>query len=203
MGEVYEAADQCFAPRHLPTRPAAPVAAPADRAHETYRQAQDALDRYYLPHAVDNAIRLFQATVNQDPRFALAYAGLARANFYLYWQMRDARYIAPARDNAEQALLLDATLASVHVTLGRLYTGTGENDLAAQELNQALRLSPRDAEAYYALAALYNAQGRTADVVPTYQKAMDLAPQDPNVLLRAAAGYEVLHRRGCARIHDI
>ncbi len=114
--------------------------------------------------------------MTEDPKFALAYAGLARANFYLYWQMRDARYIAPARANAERALLLDATLASVHVTLGRLYTETGEKDLAAQELNQALRLSPRDAEAYYALAALYDAQGRTADVVPTYQKAMDLAP---------------------------
>ena len=167
-----------FAPRLHPARPAAPVFTTSGSAHETYLKAQDALDHYYRPHGVEDAIRLFQTTLSHDPGFALAYAGLARANFYLYWQMRDARYIAPARANAEQALAHNASLASVHVTLGRLYTETGEKDLAAQELNEALRLDPRDAEAYYALAALYDAQGRTGDVVSNYQKAMDLDPQN-------------------------
>jgi eukaryotic-like serine/threonine-protein kinase len=167
-----------FAPRLHPTRPVAPAFTTSGSAHETFLKAQDALDHYYRPHGVENAMRLFQATVDRDPRFATGYAGLARANFYLYWQMRDARYIDPARSDAEKALALDATLASVHVTLGRLYTETGKTDLAAQELNEALRLDPRGAEAYYALAALYDAQGRTADVVPNYQKAMDLKPEE-------------------------
>ncbi len=150
----------------------------AGGAHATYLRAQDALDHYYRPHGLEDAVRLFDETVRQDPGFALAYAGLARANFQQYWQMRDTKYIEPARANAEKALSLDSKLASVHVTLGRLYTETGKNDLAAQELNEALRLDPRDAEAYYARATLYDKQGRTADVEPAYQEAIDLAPGD-------------------------
>jgi eukaryotic-like serine/threonine-protein kinase len=84
-----------------------------------------------------------------------------------------------------QALDLDRELASVHVTLGMLYTETSHNDLAAQELQQALRLDTKNADAYGALAELYNKQGRTQDVIPNYQKAMELAPADwrwPNQL---------------------
>jgi len=147
-------------------------------AHSTYLKGQDALDHYYRPHAVDDAIRLFQATIARDQTFALAYAGLARADFLQYWQNRDASYIEPSRTNAEKALSLDSSLASVHVTLGRLYTETGKNDLAAQELDKALQLDHRSAEAYYALATLYDKQGRSADVEPNYQKAMALAPDD-------------------------
>jgi eukaryotic-like serine/threonine-protein kinase len=155
------------------------TAAPsAGGAHETYLKAQKALDRYYVPHAVEDAIQLLNTTVQQDPEFALAYAGLARANFLQYWQMRDTKYVEPARANAEKALLLDAKLASVHVVLGRLYTETGENDLAAQELNAALKLDRRNAEAYYAFAMLYGKQDRPNDVLANFQTAMDLAPDD-------------------------
>jgi serine/threonine-protein kinase len=160
------------------TPKSAALTAPAGGAHNTYRQAQDALDHYYRPHGVEDAIRLFEATIRTDPGFALAYAGLARANFLQYWQMRDPKYVEPARANAEKALSIDAKLASVHVTLGRLYTETGQRDLAAQEIDEALRLDPRDAQAYHALATLYDVQGRTEDVVPNYQKAIDLAPED-------------------------
>jgi serine/threonine-protein kinase len=163
-------------PAHTPKT--ATSTAPAVGAHNTYLQAQDSLDHYYRPHGVDDAIRLFEATIHQDPGFALAYAGLARANFQQYSQMRDPKYVEPARANADKALSLDAKLASVHVTLGRLYTETGQHDLAAQEIDEALHLDPRDSEAYYALAALYDLQGRTDEVVPNCQKAIDLAPED-------------------------
>lgn len=155
------------------------VAAPsAGGAHETYRQAEDKLDHYYRPHAIEDAIALLEKTTQQDPGFALAYAGLARANFMQYWQLGDTKYVEPARSYAEKALKLNSRLASVHVTLGRLYTTTGEKELAAQELDQAIKLDSRNAEAYYALATLYDAQGRTDDVIPNFQHAMDLAPDD-------------------------
>jgi eukaryotic-like serine/threonine-protein kinase len=160
------------------TRREAAAAPSAGGAHETYGKAQDALDHYYRPHALENAIDLLNRTVEQDPNFALAYAGLARANFLQYWQMRDTKYVEPARANAEKALGLDAKLASVHVTLGRLYTETGKKDLAGQELNKALKLDERNGEAFYAFAMLYDTEGRTADAIENFQKAMDFAPDD-------------------------
>ena len=79
---------------------------------------------------------------------------------------------------ATTALSLDRNLTSVHVTLGRLYTETGKNDLASQELNEALRLDANNAEAFHGLAELYQKQGRNDEVEPALRKAADLAPDD-------------------------
>lgn len=147
-------------------------------AHATYAQAKDLLDHYYRSKALGQAIPLFEEIIAKDPQFALAHAGLARAHFLLYWRNRDPQHLQPALDAAAKALAIDRNLASVHVTLGRLYTETAKVDLATQELNEALRLEPRNAEAHHGLAELYYRQGRLADVEPELHKAIDLAPND-------------------------
>src|SRR6185436_3071287 len=53
-------------------------------AHADYLNAQDLLDHYYKPRNIENAIPLFQKTISEDPRFALAHAGLGRAYFLQY-----------------------------------------------------------------------------------------------------------------------
>jgi eukaryotic-like serine/threonine-protein kinase len=154
-------------------------------AHADYLKAQDLLDHYYKPHNIENAVPLFQKTIAEDPKFALAYAGLGRAYFLQYRDTHNSSLIENVQSACEQALAIDGELESVHVTLGMLYTETSRNDLAAQELQQALRLDTKSAEAYGALAELYNKQGRNADVIPNYQKASELAPGDwrwPNQL---------------------
>lgn len=176
-----------FAPWGRIVKPAdaANSAPPPASSRTLYFQGKDALDHYYRPHAVENAIPLLNAARQKDPRFAMAYEELARANFLQFWQLRDGKYLQPARVNAETALQLNPNLASVHVTLGRIYTEMGKDDLATQELEQAQSLNPNDADAYYALAILYDKEQRTGDVVPNYQKAMDLAPGEwsyPNSL---------------------
>lgn len=150
----------------------------ASGAHASFLKAQDALDHYYRRRGAEQATELFQKTIAEDPQFALAYGGLARANFLQYWQLDDSKYLEPAFSAATRALALDPKLASVHVTLGMLYTQTSKNDLASQELNAALRLDSLNAEAYYAMAELYYRQGRGADVEPALRKAVDLAPTD-------------------------
>lgn len=156
-----------------------PSARPAaGGAHDTFLKAQDQLDHYYQPQGVEKATKLFETTIAEDPQFALAYAGLARANFLRFWQEGEPRYVEPAVAAATQALSLDRNLASVHVTLGRIYTETGKNDLAAQELNEALRLDPRNAEAHHGQALLFWKQGRKADAGAAMMQAIDLAPQD-------------------------
>src|SRR5437868_10928782 len=126
----------------LPARTGVAIGA----AHGDYLKAQDLLDHYYKPDNIKNAVALFQKTVAEDPKFALAYAGLGRAHFLRYRDTRDATLIDQTQTNCSQALALDRELASVHVTLGMLYTETTRNDLAAQELQQALRLDSKNAE---------------------------------------------------------
>jgi len=158
--------------------PGKPAGSSVAGAHATYLKAQDLLDHYYRPSNLEAAISLFEKTLAEDPKFALAYAGLGRAYFIRYRESPAEALRSKAQTACEQALTLDRELASVHVTLGMLYTETTRNDLAAQELQQALRLDTKNAEAYGALAELHAKQGRDKDVIPNYQKAAELAPND-------------------------
>jgi len=158
--------------------PSTTTATPVLSAREDYSKAHDLLEHYYKPKALETAIPLFQKVVEKDPQYAPAWADLGRANFMQFWQLRDNGFIEPARSASLRALALNRELPSVHVTLGMLYTQTGQNDLAAQELSDALKLDSRNAEAYSALAELYYRQGRTADVEPTYRKSVELDPEN-------------------------
>jgi len=160
-----------FAPRPAAQTP--PAGLPED-----YRRARDLLAHYYRPQALESAIPLLEQIVGRDPRFAPAFADLARANFLQFTQQRETKYIEPAREAALHALALAPELASAHVTLGALYGWTSQNDLASHELEEALRLDRFNAAAYGAMADLYKREGRAELVEPTLQKAVSLAPDD-------------------------
>jgi serine/threonine protein kinase/Flp pilus assembly protein TadD len=151
---------------------------PIAAVHDDYQKAHDLLAHYYRPQALEAAIPLLQKTVERDSRFAPAFADLGRANVLQFIQQRDPKYIDPARQAGLQALSLKPDLASAHVTLGMLYTWTGKNDLAVQELDEALRLDKYNAQAYGAQAELFYRQGRNDEVETTLQKAVNLAPED-------------------------
>jgi len=151
---------------------------PIAAVQDDYQNAHDLLEHYYRPQALETAIPLLEKTVAQDPHFAPAFADLGRANVLQFIQQRDTKYIEPARQASLQALTLKPDLASAHVSLGMLYTWTGKNDLAAQELDQALRLDKYNAQAYGAQAELFYRQGRNEEVEATLQKAVSLAPEE-------------------------
>lgn len=151
---------------------------PIAAVQDDYQNAHDLLEHYYRPQALETAIPLLEKTVAQDPRFAPAFADLGRANVLQFIQQRDTKFIEPARQASLQALTLKPDLASAHVSLGMLYTWTGKNDLAAQELDQALRLDKYNAQAYGAQAELFYRQGRNDEVEATLQKAVSLAPEE-------------------------
>ena len=158
-------------------------------AEEDYRRAHDLLTHYYRPQAVETAVPLLDRIVAKDPRFAPAHADLGRANLLQFLQYRDAKYVEGARQSALRAVALAPELASAHVTLGSLYAHTGQNDIAAHELDEALRLDRFNAAAYGALADLYGRQGRTELVEPTLKKAVSLAPDDWNLVQQLGEYY--------------
>lgn len=158
--------------------PAKNATAPLLNAREGYLNARDLLEHYYKPKALATAIPLFQTVVDKDPWFAPAWADLGRANFLRFWQLRDNHYIEPARTASLRALALNRELVSAHVTLGMLYTETGQNDLAMQELSDAMSLDSRSAEVYSALGELYFREGRAKDIEPAFQKSVELGPDN-------------------------
>jgi len=169
----------------LPNK-SAPVAAVQD----DYEKARDLVEHYYRPQALDTVIPMLERITQRDPNFAPAYADLGRANMLQYVQLRDDKYIEPARQASLKALGLNPNLATPHVTLGTLYTWTGKHELASQELDEALKLDKRNASAYAARGNLFAEQGRNSDAESDLRNAVSLAPDDWGILLRLGAYYD-------------
>ena len=105
---------------------ATPVSVRADtenlQAYELYLKARELfIARSDLPES----LRLFERTVELDPRFARGWEGLASvASVMRSWGYDDRDYRAVARSGAERALALDGTLSMPWAALGQVKTDT-------------------------------------------------------------------------------
>lgn len=165
------------------------TAVPQTGAQAEYTRARELMDHYYRPAAVETAIPLLEAVIQQNPQFAPAFAELGRANLLQFVQQRDTKYIDPARHAALRAIELAPEMASPHVTLGALYGRTSQNELARHELDQALKLDRFHAPAYGALGDLYYRQGRAELVELTLKQAVSLAPDDWSLVAQLGEYY--------------
>jgi serine/threonine protein kinase len=95
---------------------------------------------------LETAARFYEQAINEDPNYALAYAGLAEA----YGNLGVRGYIPPAEgrrkleEAARRAVALDPNLAEAHVAVGYSLMGYAPYDFPAaeRELRRATELSP-------------------------------------------------------------
>jgi tetratricopeptide (TPR) repeat protein len=134
-----------------------------------------------------DAIRWFQRSIDADPTYAPAYAGMADA----YAQVGYGSYVAPeesfarARAAAVRALELDATLPEAHAALGftLMYYDWDFAD-AEVEYRQALALNPNAALAHQWYAYLLTAMERPAEEAEReIAAAKRLDPLSPAILI--------------------
>jgi serine/threonine-protein kinase len=148
-------------------------------AYENYARA-----RYHVqkvtPQDLRSAIGSFQQAIDEDPNYALAYAGLAEA-----YRIQAIAAFAPSNDvcpkakaMATRALELDESLADAHVVLGwvaLLYErdwGNGE-----KEIKRAIELAPNNPDAHRAYAVFFEYVGRNEEAVKEARLSRELAPQ--------------------------
>ena len=148
-------------------------------AYEAYLKG-----RYYwnqrTPAAVSKSIEFFEQAVEQDPDFALAYAGLADA----YNMSNVLGVLAPkesspeAKAAATRALVLDPQLAEAHAALGLVKSHYDFDFPGAQrEFLKAIELNPNYANAYLFYAGAYlTPMGRHEDAIAEMKKALELDP---------------------------
>jgi serine/threonine protein kinase/tetratricopeptide (TPR) repeat protein len=138
----------------VPSRPEVSAAVDA------YLRGRRALDRR-TEADIRDAIRAFDASIDADPAYAPAYAGLSDA----YGQFGYGSFVAPedafprARAAAERALALAPTLAEAHASLAyTLMYYAWEFAAAEREFRRALELNPNLSTAHqwyaYVLTAL-------------------------------------------------
>jgi serine/threonine-protein kinase len=145
-------------------------------AYALYLQARGHLQRYEQTDSLEQAISLLQQALQQDPAYALAYAGLAEAQWRLYRLTKNPDLVELARKGCERALRLNDLLAPVHVTLGIIRAGTGEAERALTDFDRALALDPTDADAVREKAQAYETLGRAKEAEDTYLRAIRLRP---------------------------
>jgi serine/threonine-protein kinase len=117
----------------------------AGAAYEQYLRGRYALNKR-TEAELRSATRLFTAAAEEQPDYALAYAGLADALLLLgvYGTQPPAQVFPPAREAIEKALQLDPSLGESYATLGAVQTlYDWDWKRAGDTFRRAVALSPR------------------------------------------------------------
>jgi TolB-like protein/DNA-binding winged helix-turn-helix (wHTH) protein/Tfp pilus assembly protein PilF len=157
-------------------------------AYEDYLRARwTAQDWSY--QGIKLAKQYFEASIQKDPGFALAYVGLADC----YLTLGQQRRIPPQeayRQSSElidKALQLDETLGEAHSSLGMLswrYEWNWTN--AEREFQRALELNPNNLDAREGFAWFLSWSGRREEALREIAKMRELDPPFPLLFLDQA-----------------
>jgi tetratricopeptide (TPR) repeat protein len=145
-------------------------------AYDLYLKGRNAMRGQQDRRNVEAAIRLYEEALEADPRFAIAFAGLADAAVQMYRETKEPFWAAKAVYAAQQGKALDPSLVEVQLAAGNAYLSTGRTHEAIAELQRALELAPNSDEAHRRLAAAYRTLGRIEDAVASHQKAIEVNP---------------------------
>jgi TolB-like protein/Flp pilus assembly protein TadD len=167
-------------------------------AHELYLKG-----RYYwnkrTAEALTKSFEYFQRTIEKDPSYGLAYAGLADAYLMLgageYAVLRPKEAFPKAEAAARRALELDSTLAEPHATLAYakdVFHWDGQG--AEREYKQAIELNPSYAEGHHWYCSYLAATGRYTEAIAEARKAESLDPL--SLVISADVGMEALAPAG-------
>ncbi len=128
------------------------------------------------------AIEFYQQAVTTDPQFALAYAGLAEANWFLalysYPQVNEV--VPKARELALKALELDPSLAEPHSVLGAVCLGYDHDFACAlREQKLATELNPNYMEGHRRYGLDLTELGRFDEARIAVRRALEIDPLAP------------------------
>ncbi len=135
---------------------------------------------------IKKAIAQFQHSIDIDPAFASAYAGLAGAYKWSAMMGLSATNEAfpRARAAAQKALGLDEHLAEAHIALAAVMCLFEWNWAGAeQEYRQAITLNPSSSEAHFGYGFYLTDMGRTDEAINETKRALDLDPLTPTTSL--------------------
>jgi TolB-like protein/Flp pilus assembly protein TadD len=151
----------------------------------------DAWDRYqrglwhlwrYNRDDYGEAEKLFQSSIDLDPGFGPAYAGVAyllNSGVIMGWMDASDQTLGRALRAGQLALSADDKDPFAHYALGRVLTMHGDFEAAIAELEKAIDLNPNLASAYYGLGFALTWSGRAREALPHFHKAIRQSPHDP------------------------
>ena len=165
-----------------------------------------ALDAYFLGNqyfnlntssGFDQAITAYQAAIELDPDFALAYSKQAMALLEQVFSsgLPSQTQLEKSRPLIDQAILLDPGSSEAFTALGNWYRRSGDIERAEQAFKQATTLGPNNVSALVSYASLL--QWDLSDpesAVELFSKAVDLDPQNADLRRQLALALPMVGR---------
>ncbi|HJS98546.1 MAG TPA: tetratricopeptide repeat protein [Terriglobales bacterium] len=144
---------------------------------------------------IEKTIGYFEQAISQDPTFAPAYVGLAKA----YGALDTIFVGAPPAEvrpkiisAAQKALEMDSQLAEPHALLADVFREQWRWTDAEAEYKQALELNPNDAATHLGYADWLMCQGRPDEALAWARRAREL---DPLGVTGISIGWILFHAR--------
>lgn len=145
-------------------------------AYVLYRRAEEILNRPRTEGTLGAAISLYEQSLDIDPDFAAAHAGICKARITMFELATDVGEIEKAESACGTALAANPNLYVVHTALGNLYLSTGRLAESERAFQRSLNINPNDAQAMLGLAVVYSRTQRFADAEALYRQAIDSQP---------------------------
>jgi TolB-like protein/DNA-binding winged helix-turn-helix (wHTH) protein len=156
------------------------------RAAKHYTESNEAYQLYLkgrfhwnkrTAEALKKSIEYFNQAIDKDPRFALAYAGLADSFVVPGNRLPPREAMPKAKAAAMRALELDDTLAEAHASLGRVFAAYDWDwPNAEKEYKRAIELNPRYATVHQWYGGYLSVMGRSNEAIAERKRAVELEP---------------------------
>ena len=168
----------------------APVTVHADTENvEAYQLYLKARELFIARRNLPESIHLFERVTQLDPNFARGWEGLAAvAVVSPSWGIRDRDYMALAKQAADRALALDATLSMPWAVLGYVVRTAPPMDWARglELTDRALAADPRNATAYHWRGIVWLKLGFFERAIADFNHALEVDPSYRNALRHKA-----------------
>ncbi len=157
--------------------------------------------RYHANQATEAGLRkgieFFQQAIDQDPGYALAYAGLADSysalgGGWMYLPPTDS--FPKAKAAALKALQLDDTLAEAHAALAYAEFFDWDWPSAERDFKRAIELNPNSALSYARYAECLKTRLRFSESMAEAQRAQELDPLSPDIVSQVGNVYFMARR---------
>lgn len=155
---------------------------------EAYDFYARGLDRYRRFTAQDNqqALRLFEKAVEQDPNFLHAKADIGWAelnNWRFRWGDEPKRSLSRAQDLAIEILDADEGHSTANALLGTIFRYKGDFEKAITYGKKAVETEPNGSDVIATLATTLMYAGHAPQSLDLIQRAMRLSPKHPDWFL--------------------
>ncbi len=145
-------------------------------AYVLYRHGMDVLHRPLSAASIEEAVGWFRRSLELDPGFAAAHAGICAAYAQGFRVTAEPEWIERAEHACAAAIDRNPHLDVVHAALGHLYAETGRDGDAEAAFRKALAVNANNVQALGGLADVYYRTQRLDRAEAAYRRAIALQP---------------------------